>query len=63
MTFDHRVVAAPDEPVALRILPNSGQAAVSVDGRLHGILDPGDWIGVFRAPHRVRLIRLHPTDF
>ncbi|MFJ9036710.1 NAD(+)/NADH kinase [Streptomyces sp. NPDC102406] len=63
MTFDRSVVAAPDEPVALRVLPNSGQAAVSVDGQLRGILDPGDWIGVFRAPRRVRLIRLHPTDF
>lgn len=63
MTFDRSVVAAPDEPIALRVLPNSGQAAVSVDGHLRGVLDPGDWIGVFRAPHRVRLLRLHPTDF
>ncbi|MEV7598828.1 NAD(+)/NADH kinase [Kitasatospora sp. NPDC089797] len=63
MTFDRTVVAAPDEPVALRILPHSGPAAVSVDGRLRGVLDPGDWIGVYRAPQRVRLIRLRPTDF
>lgn len=63
MTFNRSVVAAPDEPVALRVLPHSGQAAVSIDGQLRGVLDPGDWIGVFRAPQRVRLIRLHPTDF
>lgn len=63
MTFDRSVVAAPDEPIALRVLPDSGQAAVSVDGQLRGIPGPGDRIGVFRAPHRVRLIRLHPTDF
>ncbi|WP_371673551.1 NAD(+)/NADH kinase [Streptomyces sp. NBC_00289] len=63
MTFNRSVVAAPDEPVALRVLPHSGQAAVSVDGQLRGVLDPGDWIGVFRAPRRVRLIRLRPTDF
>ncbi|MFF0292752.1 NAD(+)/NADH kinase [Kitasatospora sp. NPDC004615] len=63
MTFSRTVVAAPDEPVALRILPNSGRAAVSVDGQLRGVLDPGDWIGVYRAPQRVRLVRLHPTDF
>lgn len=63
MTFDRSIVAAPDEPVALRVLPHSGQAAVSVDGQLRGVLDPGDWIGVFRAPDRVRLVRLHPTDF
>ncbi|MGW6512375.1 uracil phosphoribosyltransferase, partial [Streptomyces niveus] len=63
MTFNRTVVAAPDEPVALRVLPHSGQAAVSIDGQLSGVLDPGDWIGVFRARNRVRLIRLHPTDF
>ncbi|MFG2174233.1 NAD(+)/NADH kinase [Streptomyces niveus] len=63
MTFNRTVVAAPDEPVALKVLPHSGQAAVSIDGQLSGVLDPGDWIGVFRARNRVRLIRLHPTDF
>lgn len=63
MTFDRSIVAAPDEPVALRVLPHSGPAVVSVDGQLRGVLDPGDWIGVFRAPERIRLIRLHPTDF
>ncbi|WP_406369852.1 NAD(+)/NADH kinase [Streptomyces sp. NBC_00647] len=63
MTFNRSVVAAPDEPVALRVLPHSGQAAVSIDGQLRGVLDPGDWIGVFRAPQRVCLIRLGPTDF
>ncbi|MEY9875136.1 NAD+ kinase [Streptacidiphilus sp. MAP12-33] len=63
MTFNRTVVAAPDEPVALRILPHSGRAAVSIDGQLRGVLDPGDWIGVYRAPQRLRLIRLHPTDF
>ncbi|MEU6657594.1 NAD(+)/NADH kinase [Streptomyces sp. NPDC046821] len=63
MTFNRTVVAAPDEPVALRILPQSGRAAVSIDGQPRGVLDPGDWIGVYRAPQRVRLLRLHPTDF
>ncbi|MEU4115703.1 NAD(+)/NADH kinase [Kitasatospora sp. NPDC028055] len=63
MTFNRTVVAAPDEPVALRVLPHSGRAAVSIDGQLRGVLDPGDWIGVYRAPQRVRLIRLRPTDF
>ncbi|WP_042452926.1 NAD(+)/NADH kinase [Streptacidiphilus jiangxiensis] len=63
MTFNRTVVAAPDEPIALRMLPHSGRAAVSIDGQPRGVLDPGDWIGVYRAPHRLRLIRLHPTDF
>lgn len=63
MTFNRSVVAAPDEPVALRVLPNSGPAAVSVDGQIRGLLDPGDWIAVYRAEQRVRLIRMGPTDF
>jgi NAD+ kinase len=63
MTFDRSVVTAADEPVALRILPHSGRAAVSVDGQLRGVLDPGDWIGVFAAPRPLRLVRLRPADF
>jgi NAD+ kinase len=63
MTFDRTVVAGADEPVALRILPHSGQAAVSVDGQLRGVLDPGDWIGVFAAPRPLRLVRLHAANF
>ncbi|MFJ1747738.1 NAD(+)/NADH kinase [Streptomyces sp. NPDC088116] len=63
MTFDRTVVAAPDEPVALRVLPHSGQVAVSIDGQLRGVLDPGDWIGVYGAKYRLRLLRLGPTDF
>ncbi|MFF8596919.1 NAD(+)/NADH kinase [Streptomyces sp. NPDC015220] len=63
MAFDRSVVAAPDEPVALRVLERSGQAVVSVDGQLRGVLDPGDWIGVYAAPRRLRAVRLGPMDF
>ncbi|MFH8681623.1 NAD(+)/NADH kinase [Streptomyces lydicus] len=63
MTFNRSVVVAPDEPVALRVLEQSGRAAVSVDGQLRGVLDPGDWIGVYAAPQRLRVARLTPTDF
>ncbi|WP_433017327.1 NAD(+)/NADH kinase [Kribbella sp. CA-294648] len=63
MTFNRTVVAAPDEPVGLRVLPHSGQAAVSIDGQLRGVLDPGDWIGVYGSVRRLRLVRLRPTDF
>ncbi|WNI14125.1 NAD(+)/NADH kinase [Actinacidiphila sp. ITFR-21] len=63
MTFDRTVVTGADEPVALRVLPHSGQAAVSVDGQLRGVLDPGDWIAVFAAPRPLRLVRLRPADF
>jgi NAD+ kinase len=63
MTFDRSVVAAPDEPIALRVLERSGRAAVSIDGQLRGVLEPGDWIGVYPSPRRLRAVRLGPTDF
>ncbi|MEU3979427.1 NAD(+)/NADH kinase [Streptomyces sp. NPDC026672] len=63
MAFNRSVVAAPDEPIALRVLERSGQAAVSIDGQVRGVLDPGDWIGVYAAPRRLRAVRLGPMDF
>ncbi|MDK0523789.1 NAD(+)/NADH kinase [Streptomyces sp. ML-6] len=63
MTFDRTVVAAADEPVAVRILPHSGQAAVTIDGQLRGVLGAGDWLGVYAAPRRLRVVRLGPNDF
>lgn len=63
MTFNRSVVVAADEPVAMRVLPHSGQAAVAVDGQLRGVLDPGDWLGVFAAPDPLRLVRLQSADF
>ncbi|GHI04024.1 NAD kinase [Streptomyces cellostaticus] len=63
MAFNRSVVAAPDEPVALRVLERSGQAAVSIDGQLRGVLNPGDWIGVYAAPRRLKAVRLGPMDF
>ncbi|MFG2126147.1 NAD(+)/NADH kinase [Streptomyces sp. NPDC048710] len=63
MTFNRSVVAAPDEPIALRILERSGQAAVSIDGQVRGVLNPGDWIGVYAAPRRLKAVRLGPMDF
>jgi NAD+ kinase len=63
MTFNRTVVAAPDEPVAIRVLPRSGDVAVSIDGQLRGVLAPGDWVGVYGAEYRLRMVRLGPTDF
>ncbi|GGQ56486.1 NAD(+)/NADH kinase [Streptomyces flaveolus] len=63
MVFNRSVLAAPDEPIAMRLLPHSGSAAVSVDGQLRGVLEPGDWIGVYAAPSPLRAVRLGPTDF
>ncbi|MER5513649.1 NAD(+)/NADH kinase [Streptomyces sp. NPDC002763] len=63
MMFNRSVVTAPDEAVGLRVLERSGQAAVSVDGQVRGVLGPGDWIGVYAAPARLRVVRLAPMDF
>ncbi|MFF5138677.1 NAD(+)/NADH kinase [Streptomyces sp. NPDC013157] len=63
MTFNRSVVTAPNEAVGLRVLERSGQAAVSVDGQVRGVLEPGDWIGVYAAPTRLRVVRLAAMDF
>ncbi|WP_377272913.1 NAD(+)/NADH kinase [Peterkaempfera sp. SMS 1(5)a] len=63
MPFNRSLVAAPDEPVLVRVLPRSGQVAVSIDGQLRGVLDPGDWVAVYAALRPLRLVRLGPTDF
>ncbi|HET9172210.1 MAG TPA: NAD(+)/NADH kinase [Actinospica sp.] len=63
MTFNRSVVTAPDDAVGLRVLERSGRAAVSIDGQLRGLLEPGDWIGVYAAQRRLRAVRLGPNDF
>ncbi|MEU8138078.1 NAD(+)/NADH kinase [Streptodolium elevatio] len=63
MAFDRSIVAGPDEPIGLRVLERSGAAAVSIDGRIQGVLEPGDWIGVYASPRRLRVVRLGPMDF
>jgi NAD+ kinase len=64
MIFDRSLVlAARDQRVGVRVLDRSGQVAVSVDGQLCGVLNPGDWVTVYAAPKRARLIRLAETDF
>lgn len=64
MVFDRSLVlSAREERVAVRVLERSGRVAVSVDGRLCGVLDPGDWVSVYAAPRRARLARLADPDF
>ncbi|MGW1024734.1 NAD(+)/NADH kinase [Streptomyces sp. NPDC002577] len=63
MAFNRTVIAAPDESIALRVLPHSGRAVVSVDGQPRGILEPGDWIAVLVAPEPLRIVRLAPANF
>jgi NAD+ kinase len=64
MAFDRSLVlAARDERVGIQVLERSGQVAVSVDGQLRGVLDPGDWVVVYAAPKRAKLLRLTEPDF
>ncbi|HVT71297.1 MAG TPA: NAD(+)/NADH kinase [Trebonia sp.] len=64
MIFDRSIVLdARRERVAVWVLEHSGRVAVSVDGQLRGVLDPGDWVSVYAAQHWARLIRLRETDF
>ena len=63
MIFDRSLVLAADETAAVRVLTHSGQVAVSVDGQLRGVIDPGDWMAVYAGRRRARLVRLRPSDF
>ncbi len=63
MVFDRSIVLSPHEVVAIRVLQRSGQVAVSVDGQLRGVLDPGDWLGVYPAARRIKIVRVDDTDF
>jgi NAD+ kinase len=63
MVFDRSLVVALEQRIGVRVLERSGQVAVSVDGALRGVLDPGDWISVYAGPRRAKLVRLKDTDF
>jgi NAD+ kinase len=63
MIFDRSILISAREVMAVRVLDGSSQVAVSVDGQLRGVLDPGDWIAVYAAARRVKLLRFNPDDF
>jgi NAD+ kinase len=63
MVFNRSLVVAGDEGVGVRVLDSSGPVAVSVDGQLRGVVDPGDWIDVRVSPRSARLVRLRPPRF
>lgn len=63
MSFNRSLVLGPTERVAVQVLERSGQVAVSVDGALRGVLEPGDWISVYAGAPKTRLIRLADIDF
>jgi NAD+ kinase len=62
MVFNRSLVLAADEAVSVRVLERSDRVAVTVDGQLRGVLDPGDWIRVYAGPKRARLARVRPSD-
>src|SRR3954466_47235 len=63
MVFNRTLVLGADESVAVRVLEHSGRVVVSVDGQMRGVLDPNDWVAVYAAESRARLVRLHASDF
>lgn len=63
MVFNRSLVLSIEQRIAVRILRYSGQVAVSVDGQLRGVLDPGDWVAVYAGPQRARLVRLAGSHF
>jgi NAD+ kinase len=63
MVFDRSIVLSAEEVIGVRVLDRSGQVAVSVDGQLRGVLDPGDWVGVYAASKRAKLLRFGEGDF
>jgi NAD+ kinase len=63
MSFNRSLVLARHQRVAVQVLERSGQVAVSVDGALRGVLDPGDWVSVHAAPEDARLLRVGDGDF
>lgn len=63
MTFDRSLVLGADESIAIIVLEHSGRVAVTVDGQIRGVLDPGDWVAVYANPQRAKLVRLTEPDF
>jgi NAD+ kinase len=63
MVFNRSLVVSGDEGIGVRVLDSSGPVAMSVDGQLRGVIEPGDWIDVHIAPNSARLVRLRPPQF
>ncbi|HEX3791776.1 MAG TPA: NAD(+)/NADH kinase [Pseudonocardiaceae bacterium] len=63
MVFNRSIVVGMDQRIGILVLDHSGQVAISVDGQLRGVLDPGDWVSVYAGAKRARLARLTETNF
>ncbi len=64
MAFNRSLILdAHHERVGVQVLERSDRVAVSVDGQLRGVLEPGDWVTVHAAARRARLARIAELDF
>jgi len=63
MVFNRSLVVSVEQRIGVLVLRHSGQVAVSVDGELRGVLDPGDWVSVYAGPQRSRLVRVDDSNF
>jgi NAD+ kinase len=63
MIFNRSLVLAADEVVTVWVQEQSGPIAVTVDGQLRGVVKPGDWVAIYVAASRARIVRLQRADF
>jgi NAD+ kinase len=63
MVFDRSIILSRHQRVGVRVLDHSGQVAVSADGQVRGVLDPGDWVIVYAGAKRAKLVRVTDMDF
>jgi NAD+ kinase len=64
MVFNRSLILdAHDQRIGILVLEHSGRVAVSADGQLRGVLEPGDWVSVHAAARRARLARIGDLNF
>lgn len=61
--FGRTMIAPPDEPVEMTLLPDADPASLSADGGPGTPLDPGARVVVRASPDRIRLARVQPQPF
>jgi NAD+ kinase len=61
--YNRGLVLSVADPVSLEFLPDSGNLAVEVDGRVSGHVGPGDVLNITARPAAARVVRLGKTTF